>query len=277
MKIKKVYTFSNKKQIWRLLPTTTGKLIIEERDPESKEVFFSCIDIMTGKKIFNKLMIEEKFWIGIEKVYNDIIYFHKFRKPDMPGHRGIIAFDILKKEILWKNEALIFLFAYNNEVYSYQESTYGGESRKYFKLDSETGELIKNFGSDTGEINPLREKITDDFKGYLFTKQFIPEAEINQNVKRILSDERNHNLVSGKIDFILMNNMLLFSLHKIIPDGKEMKNIFKTVDIDNGKVIFEEELNRGVKSFIPDSFFVKDNLLFLLKEKTELLVCSLRE
>ena len=53
--------------------------------------------------------------------------------------------------------------------------------------------------------------------------------------------------------------------------------LIDNLDIDNGKVIFEEELNRGVKNFVPDSFFIKDDLLFLLKEKTELLVCSIKK
>ncbi|OGU75265.1 MAG: hypothetical protein A2V93_00980 [Ignavibacteria bacterium RBG_16_34_14] len=276
MKIKKEYTFSNNKQIWRLLPSETGKLVIEERDPEAKEVFFSCIEINSGNKIFNKLFIEEKFWIGIEKIYKNTIFFHRFRKPDMPGHIGIIAFDILSKNILWRNDDYIFLFIYNDELYCFKERF---EGRNYFKLNYKTGELLENVGENAVEISTLREKILDEEnpEGYYFTKQFFPETEGNEKVKKFLFEERNQNLISGKIDYILLQNLLFFSFHQIQPSGDEMKNIFKAVDIDKGKVIFEEELNRGVKNFVPDSFFIKDDLLFLLKEKTELLVCSIKK
>jgi hypothetical protein len=221
-------------------------------------------------------MIEEKFWIGIEKVYKDIIFFHKYRKPDMPGHRGMIAFDINNRNILWRNEDYIFLFIYNDELYCYKERF---EGRNYFKLNYKTGELLEDVGENAVEISALREKILDEenSKDYLFTKQFVPEKETNEEVKKILSDERNQKLVSGKIDYILIKNLFFFSYHKIQPLGNEMRNIFKAVDIDNGKVIFEEELNRGVKNFVPDSFFIKNDLIFLLKEKTELLVCSIKE
>jgi hypothetical protein len=221
-------------------------------------------------------VIEEKFWIGVEKVYKDLIFLHKFKKPDMPGKKGIITFDILRKETLWKNEDLIFLFVYNDEVYCYKEKF---ESKNYFKLNSLTGEIISEFGNNPAELNALREKVLDEesFEGYHFTKQFIPETEPDEEIKRILGEERNQKLVSGKIDYIILENLLLYSFHEILPDGRKMKNLFKAVDIHNGKVIFEEELNRGVTNLIPDSFFIKDNLLFLLKEKTELLVCSLRE
>lgn len=275
MKIQKLYTFTNKKQIWRLLPTNTDKLVIEERDPNSKEAFFSCIEINSGEKIFNKLIIEEKFWIGIEDIYKNVIFFHKFRKPDMPGHKGIIAFDTLSQKILWKNEEYIFLFIYKDELYCYKESAYGGETKNYLKLDYKSGELLNSEKIGTDIINLEEKSRKESYEGYLFTKQFFPEVENNEEIRKIFSDLRNQSVVSGKIDYILFNNMLLFSFHEILSSGNEMNNIFNAVDIGKGKVIFVEELNKGVKNFIPDSFFIKDNKLFLLKEKTELVVCSI--
>ncbi|HUX92187.1 MAG TPA: DUF4905 domain-containing protein, partial [Ignavibacteriaceae bacterium] len=93
MKIKKEYEYSNRRQIWRLIPTDSGKIIIEDRNVETKEAFFNCLDIYTGKKKFSNLQLDEKYWIGIETIYKDIIFFHKYLKPDMPGHIGIIAYD----------------------------------------------------------------------------------------------------------------------------------------------------------------------------------------
>ena len=155
MEIKKLYSYSNKKQIWRLLPTQTGKLVIEERDPETKEVFFTCLDIKTGKKIFENFQLEEKFWVGIEEIYKDTIYFHKFRKPDMPGHLGIVSFDIKTKNILWETDEYIFLFIYDDELYCYKDRF---EGRSFYKLDYRSGKLIADLGEDVTEINSLREK-----------------------------------------------------------------------------------------------------------------------
>lgn len=274
MKIKKQYTFTNKKQIWRILPTETGKLIIEERDTDTKEVFFSCMDIRSGKKIFNKQMIEEKFWIGIEKIYDDIIFFHKFRKPDMPGHLGIIAFDISSNNILWKNDNNVFLLIYNDELYCYKEKF---EAKQYFKLNYKTGELLEDLGDNTIEINIIKEKALDEenYKDYHFTKQFNFEQENNERVKNILVKLKDENLISGKIDYILLNGLIFCSFHVIDNSGSEMKNIFRVVDIDAGKVIFEVELNTGVKNYVPDSFFIKDDLLFLIKNKSKLITCSI--
>ncbi len=66
-----------------------------------------------------------------------------------------------------------------------------------------------------------------------------------------------------------MDELLLFNFHEVNPD-KSLKNIFKAVDLSNGKFILEITLNSRANAFAPDSFFVKDDLLFLLIEKTKL-------
>jgi hypothetical protein len=96
MKLKKNYRFDNKRQIWRIIPTKEGKLIIEERELENKQAYFHCLSLDSGKNILSNFQLDDKFWVGIEAVQDDIIYFHKFAKPDMPKHRGIFAFNLSK-------------------------------------------------------------------------------------------------------------------------------------------------------------------------------------
>ncbi|MCZ7614113.1 MAG: DUF4905 domain-containing protein [Ignavibacteriaceae bacterium] len=111
MKLKKKYRFDNKRQIWRIIPTNSGKLIIEERESEQKQVYFHCIELTSGKKILQDFQLDDKFWVGIESVKDDYIYFHKFAKPDMPKHKGIFAFDIkTKKNILGKFQPDISIY-----------------------------------------------------------------------------------------------------------------------------------------------------------------------
>jgi len=80
MNLKKKYIHNNNRQIFRLIPTDTDKIIIEERDTNEKQAYFNCLHIESGKKILKNLQLDEKFWVGIEAVYNDVIFFHKFQK-----------------------------------------------------------------------------------------------------------------------------------------------------------------------------------------------------
>ena len=265
MKLKKKYIHNNKRQIFRLLPTNTGKIIIEERETEKKLAYFNCLEIDSGKKIFKNLQLDEKFWLGIEAVNNDIIFFHRFTKPDMPQHNGIIAFDINDQKVIWQDDDKTFLFIKDEKVYTFQQMF---EDRKYFALDYQTGEVIEEPGNDSVSINILREEViaSEDFSSYLFPQKFGSSIIVNETANQFLKSLREAHLVSGSIEYVLKDNLLLFNFHEINRDNS-LKNIFKAVDLSKGKYILEETLNSSTNAFAPDSFFVKDNLLFLLIER----------
>ncbi len=266
MKLKRNYIHNNKRQIFRLLPTDTGKLIIEEREADKKQAFFNCLDIESGRKIFSNLQLDEKFWLGIEAVYKDVIFFHKFGKPDLPQHHGITALDINSQQVLWEDEDRSFLFIKEDKVYSYQQKF---EDREYFTQDYLTGEITGELGTDSTSINLIREEViaSEDFSGYRFPDVF--EAGLPSAADEVLSKLREEHLISGRIEYILIDDLLMFNYHEV-NDDNSLNNIFKAVDLTKGKYILEETLNSRTHAFAPDSFFVKDDLLFLLIERTKL-------
>ncbi len=265
MKLKKKYVHNNKRQIFRLIPTDSGKLVIEERETEKRQAYFNCLNIESGKKIFKNLQLDEKFWLGIETVYKDIIFFHRFTKPDMPQHNGIIAFDINEQKVLWKDDNLTFLFIKDEKVYTFQQMF---ENRKHFILDYKSGEVIEELGSDPVSINLLREEVivSEDFSRYLFPQKFDASTIINDPANQFLKSLRETHLITGSIEFVLKDYLLMFNFHEINSDNS-LKNIFKSVDLSKGKYILEETLNSRTNAFAPDSFFVRDNILFLLIER----------
>jgi len=273
MKIQKKYTHHNKRPIWRILPTETGKLIVEEREKDNKQVYFHCLNIESGKKIFINLQLEEKFWIGIEAIYNDMIYFHKFVKPDMPNHVGIIAMNLNEQKILWENFNYSFLFIWKKKVYCFQQMF---EGRKYFSLDYKSGNLLEDFGDDVGKINEVKKELdeSDAYAGYLFPISYNSNIIVAANLKEIFQILRNGFTFSGNIEFLQKNNLLMFNFHVVNPNDS-LSNKFKVLDLSSGKYIFEETLIKETKTFAPDSFFVKDDLLFLLFGKNRLSVYSI--
>jgi len=273
MKIQKKYIHDNKRPIWRVLPTETGKLIVEEREKDNKQVYFHCLNIESGKKIFINLQLEEKFWIGIEAIYNDMIYFHKFVKPDMPNHVGIIAMNLNEQKILWENFNNSFLFIWKEKVYSFQQMF---EGRKYFSLDYKSGNLLEDFGDDVGKINEVKKELdeSDAYAGYLFPISYNSNITASANLNEVFQKLRNDFTFSGTIEYVQKNGLLLFNFHIVNSEGN-FSNRFKALDLSSGKYIFEETLIKETKTFAPDSFFVKDDLLFLLFGKNRLSVYSI--
>jgi len=268
MKLKKSYRFDNKRPIWRIIPTNTGKLILEEREPEKKQVYFHCLSLDSGKKILSNFQLDDKFWVGIEAVQDDVIYFHKFAKPDMPKHRGIFAYDLTKKEFLWQNPELIFLFLLHNKLYTYKEKF---EGRSYCSVNPVNGEIIEDVGANYALIKRLRDESIkeEENKGYLFPEVFEADSVTDDRANEFIKALRNDFVISGKIEFIWKDNLLMLSFHEANSKGT-LNNLFKAVDLSKGKYILEEVINKETSLFLTDSFFVKDNLLFLLFGKTRL-------
>ena len=273
MKIKKKYSFKSKRQIWRIIPTETNKLIIEERESDKKQVYFNCFQTDSGKKIFKDFQLEEKFWVGIETVYNDVIFFHNYLKPDMPGHRGIIAFDIENEKIKWENKNLTFLFPLDDIIYTYAQTF---EGRNHFALDYDTGEVVEVLGNDPLKIRGLREQFieNENSKDYLFPNIYFYDSNDFEELKSFFQRLKNKRLITGRIEFIQLDSMLIFGYHGINSKGS-MDIFFNAVDLSTGNYILEEKLLKETGLFLSDSFFIKGNLLFVLFGKSKLNVYEL--
>ena len=269
-KIKKQYSFTNNRQIWRLIPADNNKLIIEERNKDNKEVFFNCLEILNGKILFRNFQLEDKFWVGIETVYKDIIFFHNFLNPEMPIHTGITAFNINSKEIIWKVEEYNFLFIKNDKVYAYKNKFDG---REFLVYDYKSGEIVEDLGNNSTIVNNLRKEGIDknDYEDYLFP-QTIESSPI-YSFTEIINELRMDKIIKGDINYIEVNGLIFMNFHEFISEEKLM-NIFRIVEIASKKVILEEIIDRETKLLIPESFFIIGNLVFLIKEKVKLIVYS---
>jgi hypothetical protein len=270
MNFKKHIEFKPSKQIWRILITDDENVIIEKRDTGDKQVYFDCFALESKKEVFTDLQLDEKFWIGIEKVYKGIIFFHLFVKPDMPDHKNIIAYDIAGNKILWQNEEYSYLFLYNGKVYCFQQQF---EGRKFFTLDYKSGELIEEIGNDVERVNAdyNKSRLDDDYSAYKFPETVEPE---NKKVKSILSDLETKLAIVGKVEYNVLENVLLASYHTQSSE-KSMANNFTAIDLNSGEKIFSEILSAGTESFMTDSFFVYKHFLFLLKGKTEIVIINI--
>ncbi|MBA4406582.1 hypothetical protein C0389_04850 [bacterium] len=269
MKITKLYSYKSPGQIWRILISDSNKLILETRDTNSKEVFYNCFRLESGEKYFSDLQLEEKFWLGIEAVYKDIIFFHKFPKPDLPHHKQIIAYDIASEKILWTNSVLSFLFVHNDLVYGFQQ---GFEERHFYSLDYLSGEIVKEFGDDYKTINALRSQAEEekDWSDYIYPK-VLDKNENDIRIGEAVKAQTKNLAIEGEVEYNLYQNLLLFNFHSKISEGSFV-NRFSAINLISGKIIHSEILNENTAVLFTDSFFVFKNFLFLLRKKNEVAV-----
>jgi hypothetical protein len=274
MKLKKILAYSGGRQIWRILISDSDKLLIEERDINRKEAFFSLFDIRKGKKIWKDFQLDEKFWIGVEDIYKDVIIFHKFGKPDMPSHKELIAVGLEDKKPLWKSEQYEFLFIYDDRIYCRIK---GFEKHNFVTLDYMTGAVTEELGDDYLKVNEFKALAdrTDKFRGYLYAedKNFVA---LSDGAKVIIETVCSKYEVEGKTEVIETDGVLLFNFHYKNSSGL-FTNIFFAFNTLPAKQIMSDTLTESANAFVPDSFFVRDGFLFLLKEKNSICIYLLKK
>lgn len=271
--MEKHFSYKSPHQIWRILISDSEKLILETRDVRTKEVFFHCFDIWDGSKIFSDFQLEDKCWVGIETVHKDIIYFHKFPKPDLPIHAGIIAFDLASQKILWTNTELSYLFAHQDKVYAFKQ---GFEERYFYELDYLDGNVIKEYGNDYMTINNLKNEANNakDWSSYIYPE--ILKTGSDEKTKLLIAQLTGKNKTVGEVEYNIYKSYLLFSYHSKVFENS-LINKFFAVDLNSEKVVLSEILNANVSAMLTDSFFLYKNLLFLLREKNETVVYRIKQ
>lgn len=270
MKIKKYFSQDFKNQIWRLLISDEDKLVIETRNPQTKEAFFDCFDINKKKFLFSDYQLDEKFYVGIETIYKEIIYFHKFPKPDLPNHKEIIAFDINSQKILWTNSELSFLFAYDDKIFAYKQ---GFEERYFSALSYLDGIIVEDLGTDYLKINSLRRESENlkDYSQYIFPQVYLSKDHF---ISKFINDYFSKIILIGEIEYGIYNNLLLLSYHTQNQAGN-LRNNFAAIDMQDNSIKISVVLSENTKSFMTDSFFMYKNFLILLKEKNGLIIYKL--
>ncbi len=260
--MKKYFKHNNKKQIWRILISETDKLVLEERDMKTKEVFFSCYDLSTKEKIFSNFQFDEKSWIGIEALENDIIIFHLYMKPDMPQHKGFFTYDIKQKKILWKNETLTYFFSDNEKIVAFQQQF---EGRNYVEIDLQTGDVIRNLGEDYTNVNLMKQQAQEkkSYAGYLFPEVFNPLNDEPQfdSIRNTVS----RFAFSGQVEYFQNGDFLFFTFHE--KKDEKFNQHFYICSISDGSLFFSDVLNKNIHNYAVDSFFLYKKFLFLIKEK----------
>jgi len=269
MKLKKTIKFKDGNQVFRILVSHNDKLVIETRDTESKEAFYHCLDINSGKKIFGGFQLDEKFWVGIEKIINDVIIFHKYAKPDLPGHNGIIAVGITEKKILWQNDNAEFIASGQNKIYCARRS-FG--LTEFAALNLFSGEELEILGRDEKIVGELKSgaDAAEDYSDYLFPEKFS-EDTIDEEIESTIMRYTQELDITGDIEYTRSGNMLIANFH-FRTGNKSLSNRLIAVDLTSKKELLNIVINSNAVMFVPDSFFIYKNSLILLKEKKEVFV-----
>jgi hypothetical protein len=268
-KIKPEWEFRPGALIWRLFCTSTDRIIGEARDQKSKSVSFFCLDARSGAALWKDLKLDEPWWIGIEAVHKDVLICHGFARPDMPQHKGLLGIDSESGKLLWKNEEFSYWFSSEDKVYGQR---YLFEKRIGCALDLRSGTLLNEYSGDLEQLQTLeresRERERDD--NLVFPEPYNPDdldSAVTVKLARLLDGKKS----VQSIEHLLHRGLLIVDYYRLTgaAEGEPaLVNVLEVFDAEKGKTLHKETIASGTAIPAPDAFFVKDDFLYYIKNRT---------
>ena len=283
------WSFSAEHTLWRILFSDTGFIVGEDRDAETKKVSFFCVNGATGDVLWQNLTFADEWWIGIEAIVGDKVFFHGYAQPDSPRRKRIIAVDLGTGKQLWENKQYALFSVRAPYVYGYRDMF---EKRLFYKLEEKTGAFVEELHSVTEEMNAGRETMfgkTDFLFPQLLTDDVLEKKQIetmiakHSHAVRGVKDgaegdsvkRHSRSMAIQSVEFARANGKLIYNIHSIqstYSDGKVvLQNALSIIDEQSEKQIYFDILNSETPYPVPDSFFVDNNFLYYIKEKKTLI------
>jgi hypothetical protein len=259
------WTWSRGVAVWRMRLSGGGHILLELRDHDARRAWFACLDERSGATLWEDLQLSEPWWVGVEDMEAGRMYLHGFRKPDMPQHVGIWAYDLDSGESLWKNEDLAFFLARGDTVYAMREQF---EGLHFFSLDARDGSVTGQLGTDSSALSALREEMNteDRYREYEYPESAsagsLP-AELQAACAAL-----SRTAVDGGFDLLLSGRVLLAAWHE--QSGDDLEQFVGAVQPHDGAVLLRQRINSGLPAVNMDSFFVKSGTMFFIRDGHEL-------
>ena len=257
--------------IWRIL-FTSGRIVGECRNHESKQASFFCLDERTGSVAWQDVRVNEPWWVGIDALHQGVIILHLFANPSLPEHKGLIALDLDTGRELWRNEQLTFWFAYRDKLFAYKTEY---ERRTCYALRLRDGAIEQEFGDALAELFVLRQLAADEQEreGFLFP-EVVNKDSLTPQESAVLKKELHSLATHGDIEMIRQDGYMLMNYYResrySTPEALILENHFSVYNLESGNRLFSDILSTNAKAATPDSFFMRNNLAFFVKNQNTL-------
>lgn len=279
-KLKPFFRFRQNGNIWRIYFNSSNVIAGETRDIGLKQAFIFTYNIEEKKVYLKNFRLEDNWWFAIDTLTDNALIVSNFRKPEMPVHQGFKVLDIQTGKVIWENRELEFFFADNVNVFAIKHLF---ESKIVYRLNMNDGSIDDEYkGDEIYSVEILKsENDAKIYNGLINTEVMdLNDPLLSANYSNTFSKLRLLK-IEGEIEYINTDKYLILNHHSV--RGFDMKDISQklltnTLEIHKsgtGEIEFTDVLNQETSSYVPDSFFIRNNYLFYIKEKSELICIKL--
>lgn len=251
--------------IWQVVPTGRGVLICETRDLEAKMTRFAGVNQTNGRGMWRNSSFGEQWWLGVETVCGGVLLLHKFAQPDMPEHRGLIAVDVESGRQLWQNDDVKFEGADGDSLFA---SRRGLAGEQFFQFDVRSGDALQAVTPSAMQ----REIPVGETEKRLFPIPLMNLQMEHSTIGARILPHCNIEKVVGAVEYVELGDALAFSVHERGSSSTPEQLLLdhRLVILSNSDIIFSDIITRNAPASVPDSFFVENDVLFFVQERTKL-------
>ena len=251
--------------IWNTLAIPKNEiLIIETRNDQNFQAQFSALDFEHDKFLWKDLMMKESWWIGMTAANENTLLFHTYINKGNPDHKNLIAFDIFNQKVRWEIEEFSFFDWSDSEILGYCTK----DELIQATIDIENGTLTEK----AWLVNPKGESDVP-IGGTMLYVEGAPHFE---TIKRFLEQKAQLQIVNA-VEYLEYGEWIIVSVYldetASLPDRQGLANYLFVFD-KSGEMLLQEKLGENLQGLGVDTFFMLSGCLFLVKNKSELVVYS---
>ena len=226
--------------IWKIKLDDDAQQMAFEVRTTNKKVLFYAYDFKYQKMLIQNYAFDESWLLGLDHLQNGIAYFHGFESEFSPVHKGIIAFDLSTKKVVWQNFSIAINEYAKEGIVVFDPKLF---PRKYELIDYSNGKKIKSI--DTEDLCHFTSKQS---------KILFPQTQLTDNIWESQSTLTYKDL-NIKSSYLTNDN----KINQIIEISKK------------NEVYFRDNLNENIQKQGADAFMLWSEKLIYIRNKAEIL------
>ena len=231
--------------------------VLEIRDELTRQVSFSCINLLTSNILWENIKPEKSWWLGLVAISDEYFFLHKYSSNQKPEVEGLFVLNVQTGEILEKVNDWIF-FNYTDNVLTLYRLQNNQPVYKDIELPK-ISQLSANSSTVPVELSVETKKTT--FEKVI---HYPEDSSYFPTIYKFLYRLLNVDAVNA-VDYLEISNKIIISYY-IYRDKSFLNYLLVT---NRNRELLLNDLIAETEGIGIDTFTVKSDTLLYVKNQTQ--------
>ena len=260
-----IINYNFKGKIWN---TTFSDIycVLEIRDEATRQVSFSCIDLMSGNILWKNLIPEKSWWLSLVEISDEFLFLHKYSANQKPEPEGLLIIKVETGEILERINNWIF-FDYANSILTIYQLQNNQPVYKDIFLEQSpvnTGTNSQTTAQTIASATIQQAEFSPSHNSTINTTHYNEDSQYFPTIYKFLYRLLNIDAVKA-VDYLEISNKIIISYY-IYRDKSFLNYLLVTNRFR--KILLNDQIAETEGIGI-DTFTVKSDTLLYVKNQTQ--------